>query len=117
MNDDHHAGVLLEDIDDKFERLIEGMSVLLEGNQEIRKTVVRIPVIEDDIKAINAAVTDQSREMHRVDHVGVASGALVHPGSESTLPRAPPGTRRFWHKDYWVLPKHGEPATNSTLLS
>ncbi|MGD0082147.1 MAG: hypothetical protein ABSD78_02980, partial [Acidimicrobiales bacterium] len=36
MKDDRHDGVLLEDIYDKLQHLAEGVSVLLEGNQESR---------------------------------------------------------------------------------
>jgi len=68
MKDDRHDGVLLEDINDKLQHLAEGVSVLLEGNQEIRKVVDRIPAIEDNVKAIKAAVTDQSRQLNSVEH-------------------------------------------------
>lgn len=68
MNDEHHQEALLEDINDKLDHLAEGMSVLSDGIQEVRRVVADVPEIKDDIKAIKAAVTDQSRQLSKVEH-------------------------------------------------
>jgi len=61
MNNDNHEGAVLEDINEKLQRLLEGVFALVEDNREIKKVIADIPEMKDDIKAIEAAVTDQTR--------------------------------------------------------
>ncbi|HUD07182.1 MAG TPA: hypothetical protein VMR34_04820 [Candidatus Saccharimonadales bacterium] len=70
-----HLEVLLEDIDGKMQALAEGMSLLQADSREIKKSVAHISKIEDDIKAIKAAVTDHNRVLD--DH-GVRITSLEH---------------------------------------
>jgi len=67
MNNDHHEGAVLEDINDKLQRLAEGVFALVEDNREIKKAVAHIPLIEDRLTAIEAAVIDQTRDLQRLD--------------------------------------------------
>jgi prefoldin subunit 5 len=64
-----HLEVLIDDVNDKLERLTEGMSLLQSDNREIKKTVADLPEIKADIKTIKAAVTDQSRKLRQHEHV------------------------------------------------
>ncbi|MGH7866364.1 MAG: hypothetical protein ACREP9_01760 [Candidatus Dormibacteraceae bacterium] len=61
-----HLEVLLEDIDDKMQRLAEGVSLIQDDMRVVKKDVSEIPEMKDDIKAIKAAVTDHSGELR--DH-------------------------------------------------
>ena len=66
MHDEHHEGALLEDINDKLQRLAEGVSTIIERTQEISTVVARIPVIEGDIKVIKAVVSEHTEELRRI---------------------------------------------------
>ena len=67
MNDKPYEGAVLEDINEKLQRLAEGVFALVEDNREIKKVIADLPEMKDDIKAIKAAVTDQTRDLQRLD--------------------------------------------------
>lgn len=67
MKDDHVA-ILLEDIDSKIEAVLEAMPSSAEISQRFGALDERLEQIESNVKAIKAAVTDQSAELRDHQH-------------------------------------------------
>lgn len=66
MND-NSVGVLLEDVQDKLQRLAESISNVHHDIQYLKTTTAKIPELADDVRVIKAAVTDQSRQYNEID--------------------------------------------------
>ena len=63
-----HLEVLVEDVNDKLQVLADGMSVLQDDMRQVKDELKAHEAVPGDIKAIKAAVTDQSRELKSIDH-------------------------------------------------
>lgn len=71
MKDDYVA-VLLEDVNSKFDQIIEVVSPLLEKvngiDDRLDRIDQRLEVVEGDLRVIKAAVTEQSKELDDHEH-------------------------------------------------
>jgi hypothetical protein len=65
MKDDHVA-VLLEDMNSKFDVVIESVSGLASGVKELKQLIPDVTELKSDVKVIKAAVTDQTTQLN--DH-------------------------------------------------
>ena len=72
-NNDHYEGALLEEIRDDVRRLAEAVGGLSELPERVRVMDERLMGVEDDVKAIKAAVTDMNADLrdheHRITHL------------------------------------------------
>ncbi len=66
MSDKNYTDVLLEDMNSKFDRLIEVMSQMREEMSTFAKSE-ELNEIKTDVKTIKAAVTDVSKNVERHD--------------------------------------------------
>jgi septal ring factor EnvC (AmiA/AmiB activator) len=62
-NTDHYEGALLEEVNQKIDRLAEALA---DVPTKLTSIDGRLSGVEDELKVIRAAVIDQSRELH--DH-------------------------------------------------
>jgi hypothetical protein len=70
-NNDHHQGVLREDYGDKLDRILDIVSGTNERLAQVEADVAEMKPNVALIPAIKAAVTDQNRDLTRLDqHVG-----------------------------------------------
>ena len=81
MNSNHHEGALLEDINSTFDAVTELVVSMASDMKALKDDVSSlksdVSEIKGDVKAVKAVVTDQTRELHRVDHqVGDHEGRL-----------------------------------------
>lgn len=65
MKDDYVA-VLLEDMNSKFDAVIESVSGLATDVKELKQLIPDVTELKSDVKVIKAAVTDQTTKLN--DH-------------------------------------------------
>ncbi|HLC91526.1 MAG TPA: hypothetical protein VJC09_00580 [Candidatus Saccharimonadales bacterium] len=70
-------GVVLEEINDKLERILEATDTLKDVPADIRDIKERLVTVESDVKTIKAVVTDQSQNLKtheiRITHLEQAA--------------------------------------------
>jgi septal ring factor EnvC (AmiA/AmiB activator) len=59
---DNDTDVLLEDINHQLKTVLEGQAAMASVPGDISEIKDRLTTVQDDVKAIKAAVTDQSKE-------------------------------------------------------
>jgi len=59
-NDKHLLDIVLEDVNDKFQTLIEGQTAMASVPEDIRQLKEDMSEVKGDIRAIKAVVTDHS---------------------------------------------------------
>ena len=59
---DNDTNVLLEDINHQLKAVLEGQAAMASVPRDISEIKDRLTAVEGDVKAIKAAVTDQSKE-------------------------------------------------------
>jgi len=65
MKDDH-VTVIIEDMNSKFDAVIESVSGLTTDVKELKKIIPDVAELKDDVKVIRVAVTDQTKQLN--DH-------------------------------------------------
>lgn len=64
---DHYAAVLLEDMNGKFDAIMEILIPMQEQVREIPKMKEDITEMKADIRTIKIAVTDTNRDLHKLE--------------------------------------------------
>ena len=60
-----HLEVLLEDNNEKLQRLVEGMSVLQKDVRQVKSDLNKLEGVPADIKVIKAAIKDQTGDYRK----------------------------------------------------
>jgi len=63
-NDDDRIGFVLEHLDDQLKAILEGQDALASVPSKLQQIDERLERVETDVKAIKAAVTDQSHQLN-----------------------------------------------------
>jgi uncharacterized protein YoxC len=65
-SDDNHTNVLLEDINGKFDTILEAITSMQPQVAKIASIEESVAELKTDVKVIKAAVKDQGKQLH--DH-------------------------------------------------